>query len=102
MVPDRFDGRTPVEDYLHHFEACAGVNRWTKVEAVQFLSASLRGPAVKLLTQRPGVVLTYDELVYRLRSRFGLGGKAEVYMAELRQRCSQPKESLQDLGPKIR
>ncbi|XP_041467396.1 uncharacterized protein LOC121417729 [Lytechinus variegatus] len=102
LVPDRFDGRTPVEDYLHHFEACAGVNGWTKREAVQFLAASLRGPAVKLLTQQPGVVLTYDELVYRLRNRFGLGGKAEVYLAELRQRRRQPKESLQELGQRIR
>ena len=102
MVPDRFDGHTPVEDYLHHFEACAGVNRWTKVEAVQFLAASLRGSSVKLLTQQPGVDLTYDELVYRLRNRFGLGGKAEVYLAELRQRHRQPKESLQELGQTIR
>ena len=102
MVPDRFDGRSPVEDYLHHFEACAGVNRWTKVEAVQFLAARLRGSAVKLLTQQPGVNLTYDELVYRLMNRFGLGGKAEVYLAELRQRRRQPKESLQELGQAIR
>ena len=57
---------------------------------------------MKLLTQQPGVDLTYDELVYRLRNRFGLGGKAEVYLAELRQRRRQPNESLQELGQKIR
>ena len=43
MVPDSFDGRTPVLEYLSHFEACCEVNRWSKEEATQYLAASLRG-----------------------------------------------------------
>ena len=62
----------------------------------------MRGPAVKLLSQEPGQRLTYDDLVLRLKKRFGPAGKAEMYLAELRQRRREPKESLQELGQKIR
>ena len=102
MVPDRFDGRTPVLDYLSHFEACCEVNRWSKEEATQYLAASLRGSAVKLLTQQTGRRLTYDELVDRLKRRYGPGGKADVFLAELRQRRRGPKETIQELGQTIR
>ena len=37
-----------------------------------------------------------------VKNRFGLGGKAEVYLAQLRRRRRQPKESLQELGQTIR
>ena len=102
MVPDRFDGRTPVLDYLMHFEACCGVNEWTKEEAMQYLAASLRGSAVKLLSQQTGRRLTYDELVDRMKRRYGAGGKADVFLAELRQRRRGPKETLHELGQSIR
>ena len=102
MVPDRFDGRTPVLDYLSQFKACCEVNRWSKEEATQYLAASLRGSAVKLLTQQTGRRLTYDELVDRLKRRYGPGGKADVFLAELRQRRRGPKETIQELGQTIR
>ena len=92
MVPDRFDGRTPVRDYLSHCEACCDVNRWSKEEATQYVAASLRGSVVKLLTQQTGRQLTYDELVDRLKRRYGPGGKAHVFLAELRQRRRGPKK----------
>ena len=102
MVPDRFDGRTPVLDYISHFEACCEVNRWTKEEATQYLAASLRGSAVKLLAQQTGHRLTYDELIERMKRRYGTGGKADVFLAELRQRRRGPKETIQELGQCIR
>ena len=84
MIPDRFDGSTPALDYLSHSEACCQVNRWSQEEAVQYLAASLRDSAVKLLTQQPGRRLTYGELVDRMKRRYGPGGKADVFLAELR------------------
>lgn len=102
LVPDRFDGRTPVADYLNHFEACIMVNHWEESEAMEYLAASLRGSAVKLPTQQTGRNLTYNELVDRMKKRYGPGGKAEVYLAELRQRRRGPKETLQELGQSIR
>ena len=102
MTPDRYDGRGPILDYLSHFEACAGVNRWSEEEALQYLAASMRGPAVKVLVQQTGRTLTYRELVNRLKQRFGPAGKSEVFLAELRTRRRKPKETLQELGQSIR
>ena len=47
MLPDRFDGKTPILDYLEHFEACAVINNWTERKATHYLAASLRGPSVE-------------------------------------------------------
>ena len=102
MTPDRFVGRGPILDYLSHFEACAGVNGWSEEEALRYLAASMRGPAVKVLVQQTGRRLTYAELVNRLKQRFGPAGKSEVFLAELRTRRRRPKESLQELGQSIR
>ena len=52
---------------------------------LQYLSASLRGPAVKVL-------LTYRELVTRFKERFGPSGKAEVFLAKLRTRRRKQKD----------
>ena len=98
MIPDRFDGSTPALDYLSHFEACCQVNRWSQEEAVQYLAASLRGSAVKLLTQQPGRRLTYGELVDRMKRRYGPGGKADVFLAELHQRRRGRRKVYKNLG----
>ena len=70
---------------------------------MQYLSASLRGPAVKVLVQQTGRKLTYRrELVTRFKERFGPSGKAEVFLAEPRTRRRKPKETLQELGQSVR
>ena len=47
-------------------------------------------------------VAAVDELVDRFKRRYGPGGKADVFLAELRQRRRGPKETIQELGQTIR
>ena len=48
-LPDDYDGRSSLRDYLTHFNRCSIVNEWNEEESAIFLSASLRGEAQKLL-----------------------------------------------------
>lgn len=102
VMPDKFDGHNSWKDYYHHFESCKVVNNWGDEEAVRFLAASPRGPALKLLHEHPGKVLTYSELTDRLRRRFAPPDLAENYLMELRHKRRGPKETIQELGQKIR
>ena len=67
--PDRFDGTTSLETFLVKFENCASFNRWTEKEKLAHLWTSLQKEAAQLLWDAQG--LSYDELVNRLRKRFG-------------------------------
>ena len=102
ILPDWFDGETPILDYLEHFEACAVINNWTERKATHYLAASLRGPALRLLGKNGEAELTYSALTSRLKHHFGPSGKADVFLAELRSRRRKPNETLQELGQSIR
>ena len=48
-LPDDYNGKTSLRDYLRHFNRCAVVNDWSPEESAVFLSAALRGDAQKIL-----------------------------------------------------
>ena len=82
IIPDRFDGKTPWNEYISHFEACRVANDWDDSQARVFLAASLRGPALKALGSRTSESshLSYRELVELLDKRFGPGQLAVNYL----------------------
>ena len=49
ITPEKYDGKTSLEDYLMHFRQCWRRNRWSEVEAAGTLASSLRGDAVRIL-----------------------------------------------------
>ena len=106
IIPDRFDGKTPWNEYISHFEACRVANDWDDAQARVFLAVSLREPALKALGSRvsDSSHLSYQGLVGLLDKRFGPGQLAENYLhvLELRYRRQGPKESIQELGQAIR
>lgn len=85
------------------FEVCANHNQWTAADKADFLRCALEGAATQLLWDFGAQAeTTYDELVDRLRQRFGSEGQAETFRAQLRYRRQRADESLCDLLHEIR
>ena len=105
---DKYDGTTPLRQYLAHFKAVQAVNHWSDAETACQLAASLRGSACRVLYPKPvdsnGMErpFTLIELVHRLQRRYGPGEMAANYLSLLKQRTQQPQESLQELSEEIR
>jgi len=103
MKPGKFDGTGSLESFLAQFEVCARHNQWTAGDKVDFLRCALEKAATQLLWDfgaRQDV--TYDELVERLRQRYGTEGQAETFRAQLYYRRQRPEETLSDLLHEIR
>ena len=102
LVPDRYNGETSWSDYEQHFKACMEVNGWDDRQAAIFLSASLQGKALRVVSNvGPRTKDSYQELRRLLSQRFGPSNQAENYLAELRHRRQGPRETLQELGQAI-
>ena len=103
MKPGRFDGTGSLESFLSQFEVCARHNRWTASDKIDFLRCSLEKAATQLLWDfgaQPDA--TYEQLVERLRQRYGTEGQAETFRTQLYYRRQRAGESLSDLLHEIR
>ena len=103
VQPDRFDGAgtTDLSSYLDHFEACADHNEWNKREMAIQLRLSLRNKAARAVRTEDGQRLSYEEMVGRLKRRFGVYGHEVRYRNELRTRKRRANESIQDVADAI-
>ena len=102
-VPEDFDGKQPLKEYLLHFERRSLINGWTEEKKAMFLAASLCGESRKLLsglTESEG--RQYTKIVERLQLRFGVEKQAELHQARLLNRRQFEGESLQMLATDIR
>ena len=84
MKPNKFDGTTSLESFLTQFEVCARHNQWTASDKVDFLRCSLEKSATQLLWDFGAHTnVNYEQLVERLRQRYGAEGQAETFRAQL-------------------
>jgi hypothetical protein len=103
IVPDKFDGSTPLDPYEKHFRLCSRINGWDENAMAHFLAVSLRGRAQQVLAVlAPHQLGCFSEMLRVLKSRFDPEGKDELYRIQLRNRRQGPKESLTDLAQDIR
>jgi len=101
MRPDKFNGTsTSLETFLVQFSNCASYCRWTEEDKLAYLRWSLTGTAAQLLWGTED--LTYEQLVERLKCRFGGQGMEERFQTELRCRRRKNGESLRELAQDIR
>ena len=71
-LPDDYNGKSSLRDYLRHFNRCSVVNGWSHEESALFLSAALRGDAQKILhNMSDDDCRNYNKLVSRLEAHFG-------------------------------
>jgi len=103
MKPGKFDGTGSLESFLAQFEVCARYNRWSGSDKGDFLRCALEKSATQLLWDfGAGENVSYDQLVERLRQRYGAEGQAETFRAQLYYRRQRPDENLGDLLHDIR
>jgi len=93
---DKYNGSTSLETYLLQFKQLATYLQWTGRDTFYNMSASLAGPAARVLWKLPKGATTAD-LECLLQTRFGTEQQTISYQAKLRARRREVNEPLQDL-----
>ena len=86
-----------LEAFLIQFHNCVIYNRWSTDDALAHLKSSLTGNALQLLWESPFHDFTFEELVDKLKQRFGSVGQSQKFRAELKSRRRQNGESIQSV-----
>lgn len=98
-----YDGSTPLEEYLTHFERVARINRWNEQELADYLYVALKGPALELVSTLPERDQSdYGSIVNALNRRFSTARQYSRYRAELNSCKRKSGESMPELGQRIR
>ena len=102
-MPDSFDGRGHLTDYLAHFDICTEINSWTLAQKASYLALSLRGSAQEVLGNlNSDQKINYQLLVKALQRRFDPQNQVQLYRVQLRCRRRMSNETLPELGQAIR
>ena len=94
-----YDGKSSLEAYLERFNAASSFNGWSEQARVAHLKTNLVGDAGSLLFQLKHD--TFDEIVDKLKTRFGSHEQRDRFKVELRTRRRRSGESLQGLANDI-
>ena len=98
-----YNGRTAVEAFIRKFEICAKNNGWSSEERLNQLLCSLTEPANQILWEfESASVVTWTDLVERLRSRYGSADQTALYQAQLNARKQKDGEDFGTLVQDIR
>jgi len=76
LLPKRYDGTTPLTIFLTQLESCAGYNKWSVEDKAINLRVCLKGNAAYIIDDETFEDATYEQLVARLKSRFGTEGQS--------------------------
>jgi len=93
---DKYNRSTSLETHLLQFKQLAAYLQWTERDTFYNLSASLAGPAARVLWELPQGATTAD-LERLLQTRFGTEQQTASYQAKLRARRREINEPLQAL-----
>jgi len=96
MKLSRYDGTTSLETFLAKFTSMVDYMNWNESDRYHHLCASLDGVASQILWD-VGPNGTVAKIIALLRTRFGNELQSERFRAELKARCRQPREPLQQL-----
>ena len=89
-----FNGSTPLETHLMKLRNCARYGGWDEVDRACSLRHSLEGDAAQVLTNVSDIA-TEEEIINKLRNRFGNLDQQERFRAELKGRRRRYGESIQ-------
>ena len=99
IKPDRYDGKTCIETYLSKFESISDYNEWNLKDKAAHLKASLVDGAATLLWQSKES--SYQEIVAKLRARYGSAGQGEKFRLQLRCRRRRSGESPPEFAQEV-
>ena len=102
IKPPRFEGKEGcIESHLAQFEIVAKRNCWDNYERADFLKCSLTGEASRILRDLSDDA-SYEDVVVKLRQRYGSIEQLESFRMELKNRRRRPGETLAHLLKDIR
>jgi Zinc knuckle len=102
IKPDKFVPPAPLESYLSHFETIATYNGGDEYDKTAHIKAALSAEAAQLLWDGGDhAFMTYDNVVSKLRSRFGSAAHNDRYAAKLRTLRRRDGQDLQDLHNEV-
>ena len=93
---EKYDGTSCVEAFITKFKKVAKHNGWTADDKAAHLMTSLNGSASYVLFQNENA--SYEEILEKLRMRYGSRQQHEKFRVELKYRRRKPNETLQELG----
>ena len=96
---EKFDGKSCVETFLVKFDTCAKYNGWNSEDKAAHLKTALAGGAGALLWDLHDAA--YEDIVEKLRQRYGTREQQEKFRTELKYRRRKPGESLQELAQDV-
>jgi hypothetical protein len=80
----------------------AQVNGWNEMEKATYLTVSLKGPALTVLSNIPRDNLyNYSSLITALEACFGCAHQAELHRIKLKNRTRKHEESLAELAEEV-
>ncbi len=94
LLPEMFDGSTPLSIFLTQMDTCAVYNGWSNNDMLAHMRLPVRDNAAQLLSTQADIS-TYSKLVERITTRFETDGKSSLFEAQLRARRRGPTETLQ-------
>src|SRR3984885_12114126 len=99
----QFNGSTPVEAFLRKYEIVAKHNGWQEDERLHQLLCSLTEPASQIIWEYDtNINMSSDDLVQKLRSRYGSINQPTQYQTQLGTRKQREGEELGSLVQDIR
>src|SRR6218665_3615957 len=98
-----YNGRTAVEAFIRKFEVCSDNNGWSAEEKLNHLTCALTEPANQLLWEfDSATVHTCEDLIKRLRARYGGSDQTALYQTQLNTRRQKDGEEIASLVQDIR
>jgi len=93
---EKYNGTTPVETFITKFQKCSDYMGWSDLDKVIHLTNSLTGTAELLIDGSADV--TFEQLVEKLRRRFGSEEQYDRFRSLLKLRKRKDGETLQELA----
>jgi len=94
IVPEKYDGTTPLSFCLTNVESCAAYNYWTENDKLAHVRLRLVGTVSHVLSGGIYVIPTYSDFVEKLEKHFGTNNQSARYRIQLKGRRRQKNESL--------
>lgn len=99
----KYDGQSELEAFLRRYEVCARHNGWTAAQRLDQLMCALVAPADQLLWDYDATtVVTWQDLVKKLRTRYGSGEQTALYQTRLNLLKQKNGDELIDVVQEVR
>ena len=92
VLPELNTSEKSLDEWIHHFESVATVNRWDRAAKLNWLCVHLTGRAGSMFRRLPDDTRDYELAEKALKERFKRDSKKELHLVELQTRAKKMME----------